>query len=142
MKTRRISSVAAALAMSAAVTLAAQGQAPAGAGAQAPAGPPVMAPGGIPLTAAAARLLPKAIDAPDIKFEVVRDFMKLPPNVYMGEGIGVARDSKGRIFVNTCAQQTRNLEFDKNGNYVREIGKDSYGNVFCHGVGGDAQDNI
>ena len=27
-------------------------------------------------------------------------------------------------------------------NYVREIGKDSYGNVFCHGIRVDAQDNI
>ena len=42
----------------------------------------------------------------------------------MGEGIGVASNSKGHIFVNTCAQQTRNFEFDPNGNYVREIGKD------------------
>ena len=66
----------------------------------------------------------------------------MPPNVYMGEGIGVASNSKGHIFVNTCAQQTRNFEFDQNGNYVREIGKDSYGNVFCHGIRVDAQDNI
>ena len=70
-------------------------------------------------------LRPKALDtAPDIPFEVVPNFMKLPPNVYMGEGIGVATNSKGHIFVNTCAQQTRNFEFDQNGNYVREIGKD------------------
>ena len=60
----------------------------------------------------------------------------------MGEGIGVASNSKGHIFVNTCAQQTRNFEFDQNGNFVREIGKDSYGNVFCHGIRVDAQDNI
>ena len=73
------------------------------------------------------RLRPKAIDAPDIKYEVVHDFMKLPPNVYMGEGIGVARNSKGHIFVNSCAQQTKTFEFDQNGNYVREIGKDSTG---------------
>jgi hypothetical protein len=138
MKTHRMSSVAAALVLSGAVTLA-QGQAPA---AGAPQAPPVTAPGGVALTPAAARLLPKAINAPDIKFEVVRDFMKLPPNVYMGEGIGVARNSKGRIFVNSCAQQTRNFEFDQNGNYVREIGKDSYGHVFCHGIRVDAQDNI
>ena len=68
--------------------------------------------------------------------------MKLPPNVYMGEGIGIATNSKGHIFVNTCAQQTRNFEFDQNGNYVREIGKDLYGFVFCHGIRVDAQDNI
>jgi hypothetical protein len=87
-------------------------------------------------------LKPKAIDAPDIKFEVVRDFMKLPSNVYMGEGIGVARNSKGHIFVITCAQQTKLFEFDQNGNYVREIGKELYGFVFCHDVEVDAEDNI
>jgi len=152
MKTRFISAVAGALALSAAVTLFAQtptpsggaqvpaGQAPSG-GAQAPAGNAQVPPGG--LTPAQMRLLPKALDnAPDIKFEVVKDFMKLPPNVYMGEGIGVASNSKGHIFVNTCAQQTRNFEFDQNGNYLREIGKDSYGHVFCHGLRVDAQDNI
>ena len=87
-------------------------------------------------------LLPKSIDAPDIPFKVVPNFMKLPPNVYMGEGIGIATNSKGHIFVNTCAQQTRNFEFDQNGNFVREIGKDLYGFVFCHGIRVDAQDNI
>jgi sugar lactone lactonase YvrE len=129
----RISLVAAALALWAAVTISAQTQAPSGAQAQAPSGG---------LSPAQMKLLPKAANAPDIKFEVVPNFMKLPPNVYLGEGIGVARNSKGHIFVNTCAQQTRNLEFDANGNYLREIGKDSYGNVFCHGVRVDAQDNI
>lgn len=140
MKTR-ISLVAAALGLWAATTLSAQTQAPAGAQPQAPAGAQAPASSG-GLSPAQQRLFPKAANAPDIKFEVVPNFMKLPPNVYMGEGIGVARNSKGRIFVNTCAQQTRNFEFDANGNYVREIGKDSYGNVFCHGVRVDAQDNI
>jgi 6-bladed beta-propeller len=140
MKTRLISGLAGALALSAAVSLFAQTPTPSG-GAQAPSGNAQVPPGG--LSPAQMRLLPKALDnAPDIKFEVVKDFMKLPPNVYMGEGIGVASNSKGHIFVNTCAQQTRNFEFDQNGNFVREIGKDSYGNVFCHGIRVDAQDNI
>jgi hypothetical protein len=140
MKTRCISGAVVALALSAAVTLVAQSQAPTG-GAQAPSGTAQVPPGG--LSPAQMRLLPKALDnAPDIKYEVVRDFMKMPPNMYMGEGIGVATNSKGHIFVNTCAQQTRNFEFDENGNFVREIGKDSYGNVFCHGIRVDAQDNI
>jgi len=129
MKTRRISLVATALALSAAVTTLV---------AQAPSAP--TPPG--QRTPAQLKLLPKAIDAPDIKYEVVRDFMKLPPNVYLGEGIGVARNSKGNIYVNSCAQQTKTFEFDKNGNYVREIGKELYGHVFCHGVRVDAQDNI
>jgi len=85
---------------------------------------------------------PKAIDAPDIKYEVVPNFMKLPPNVYLGEGIGIARNSKGHIFVNSCVQQTKTFEFDPKGNFVREIGKELYGHVFCHGVRVDAQDNI
>jgi hypothetical protein len=129
MKTRRTSLGAAALALSGAVTaLVAQA-------------PSVPTPPG-QRTPAQLKLLPKAIDAPDIKYEVVKDFMKLPPNVYLGEGIGVARNSKGNIFVNSCAQQTKTFEFDKNGTYVREIGKELYGHVFCHGVRVDAQDNI
>ena len=148
MKTRHISGlVAAALALSAAITMFAQTQAPSGGAqaplvrAQAPAGGAQTPPGGL----APARHVTPAKGpghAPDIPFEVVPNFMKLPPNVYMGEGIGVATNSKGHIFVNTCAQQTRNFEFDQNGNYVREIGKDSYGHVFCHGIRVDAQDNI
>jgi hypothetical protein len=94
------------------------------------------------LTPQQLQLRPRAIDAPDIKYTVVRDFMKLPPNVYMGEGIGVARNSKGHIFVITCAQQTKLFEFDQNGTFVREIGKELYGFVFCHDVEVDAQDNI
>jgi sugar lactone lactonase YvrE len=147
MKTRHISLAAAALALSVGVTLFAQTQAPPG-GAQAPPSGGQTPPGGAQAPPGGrgggrgASLQPKAINAPDIPFEVVPNFMKLPPNVYMGEGIGVATNSKGHIFVNTCAQQTRNFEFDQNGNYVREIGKDSYGHVFCHGIRVDAQDNI
>ena len=146
MKTHCISGVAAALALSAAVTLFAQTPSSSGGaqvpsvGTQTPSGG-AQAPGG--LSPAQMRLLPKALkDAPDIPFKVVPNFMKLPPNVYMGEGIGIATNSKGHIFVNTCAQQTRNFEFDQNGNYLREIGKDLYGFVFCHGIRVDAQDNI
>jgi hypothetical protein len=148
MRTRFIYAVTVALALSATITLFAQ--APAG-GTQTPAPPPAgtQPPAGGAQTPPGGRgggrgasLRPKSIDAPDIKFEVVKDFMKLPPNVYLGEGIGIATNSKGHVFVNTCAQQTRNFEFDEKGNFVREIGKDSYGNVFCHGIRVDAQDNI
>ena len=147
MKTRCIYGVAVALAMAAGMTLFAQ--APTGgaqtppAGGQAPPGGAQTPPAGRGGGRGAVSLRPKALDtAPDIPFEVVRNFMKLPANVYMGEGIGVATNSKGHVFVNTCAQQTRNFEFDQNGNFVRELGKDSYGNVFCHGIRVDAQDNI
>ena len=130
MKTRRISLVAAAIALSGATatTLFAQ--------------IPLVRTPPDQLTPQQLALRPKAIDAPDIKFEVVPNFMKMAPNMYLGEGIGVARNSKGHIFVNTCAQQTKTFEFDQNGNYVRELGKELYGHVFCHGVRVDAQDNV
>lgn len=120
MKTRRICCLAAAL--SSAVALFAQG--PSG-------GPP---PG--------QNLQAKAQNVPDIPFDSVPNFLKMPPNLYMGEGIGIATNSKGHIFVNTCSQATHLFEFDQNGNYVREIGQGLYGFVFCHSVRVDSQDNI
>ena len=90
-------------------------------------------------------LKPKAENVPDIPVQVVENFMKFPdPNAryLMGEGIGVARNSQGMIYVNTCSQQTRVLEFDPNGNFTREIGKDLLGHIWCHGVRVDPQDNI
>src|SRR5262245_17626936 len=90
-------------------------------------------------------LKPKAENVPDIPVKVVPDFMKVSdPKArdLMGEGIWVSRNSKGIIYVNTCSQQTRVLEFDPNGNYVREIGKDLFGLIWCHGVRIDPQDNI
>jgi sugar lactone lactonase YvrE len=60
----------------------------------------------------------------------------------MGEGIGVATNSKGHIFVYTRSQATRLFEFDANGNYLREIGEGLYGFVFAHAVRVDPQDNI
>ena len=90
-------------------------------------------------------LKPKAENVPDIPFKVVSDFMKFPnpeARYLMGEGIGVSRNSKGMVYVNTCSQQTRVLELDPKGMFVREIGKDFFGLIWCHGVRVDAQDNI
>ena len=84
----------------------------------------------------------KAQNVPEIPFESVPNFLKLPPNLYLGEGIGVATNSKGHIFVYTRSQDTRLFEFDPKGNYVREIGEGLYGFVFAHAVRVDPQDNI
>ena len=44
--------------------------------------------------------------------------------LYLGEGIGVARNSKGYVFVYTRGGDTSHLyEFDPKGTFVREIGK-------------------
>ena len=41
----------------------------------------------------------KADNVPEIPYQSVPDFLKLPPNLYLGEGIGVATNSKGHVFV-------------------------------------------
>src|SRR2546425_2651666 len=84
----------------------------------------------------------KAQNVPDIPFESVPNFLKFPPNIYLGEGIGVATNSKGHVFVYTRSGETRLFEFDQNGAYVREIGQGLYGFTFAHAVRVDPQDNI
>lgn len=98
--------------------------------------------GGQALSQAALARRAKVQNVPEIPFESVPDFLKMPPNVYLGEGIGIATNSKGHIFVYTRSQRTRLFEFDANGNYVREIGEGLYGFVFAHAVRVDPQDNI
>src|SRR5215467_8394669 len=80
--------------------------------------------------------------APDIAYESVANFLKMPPKLYLGEGIGVARNSKGHVFVFTRSGETRLFEFDQNGVFVREIGQGLYGFSMAHGVRVDSQDNI
>src|SRR5580698_8525386 len=41
----------------------------------------------------------KAENVPEIPFENVPDFLKLPPGVNFGESVGVATNSKGHTFV-------------------------------------------
>jgi DNA-binding beta-propeller fold protein YncE len=94
------------------------------------------------LTQAQLNARAKVRNVPDIPFESVPNFLKLPPNLYLGEGIGVATNSKGHIFVYTRSQATRLFEFDAKGSYLREIGEGLYGFAFAHAVRVDPQDNI
>jgi hypothetical protein len=81
--------------------------------------------------------------APEIPYDSAPNFLKLPTGVYLGEGIGVARNSKGHVFVYTrSGEASRLFEFDQNGTFVREIGKGLYGFQMAHAVRVDAQDNI
>ena len=88
---------------------------------------------------------------PQIAFDSVPDPIKLPKDMYLGEASGVAVNSKGHIFVfsrgNTrgpayAAAAAQLLEFDANGNFLREIGKNLYGWSFAHAVRIDRDDNI
>ena len=84
----------------------------------------------------------KAENVPEIPYDSVPNFLKLPPNLYLGEGIGVATNSKGHVFVYTRSADTRLFEFDQNGTFVREIGQGLYGFEFAHAVRVDRDDNI
>ena len=84
----------------------------------------------------------KAQNVPEIPYDSVPNFLKLPPGLYLGEAMGVATNSKGHFFVYTRSANTRLFEFDQNGNYVREIGEGNYGFEFAHSVRVDPEDNI
>lgn len=82
-------------------------------------------------------------NVPIIPFNSVPNPLKLPPNMYFGEVSGVAVNSKGHVFAlsrgNTsgpayAAAATQLLEFDANGKFVREIGKNLYAWSFAHAV--------
>ena len=80
--------------------------------------------------------------APEIAFESVAGFFKLPPGLYLGEGTGVATNSKGHVFVFTRSGESRLFEFDQNGAFVKEFGAGSYAFAFAHAVRVDKDDNV
>jgi len=88
---------------------------------------------------------------PEIRFQSVPDFLKLPTDFYLGEASGVAVNSKGHIFVfsrgNTtgpayAAAAAQLLEFAPDGKFLREIGHHLYAWSFAHTVKVDKDDNI
>ncbi|MEA2862653.1 MAG: hypothetical protein QOC84_609 [Bradyrhizobium sp.] len=88
---------------------------------------------------------------PSIAFDSVPNPLRLPPNMYFGEVSGVSLNSKGHIFVlsrgNTNgpafgAAAAQLLEFDGEGQFIREIGKSLYAWGFSHTVKVDPSDNI
>jgi DNA-binding beta-propeller fold protein YncE len=98
-----------------------------------------------------ARLLAPAQQPPEISYDSVADFFKLPADLYLGEAAGVAVNSKGHVFVlsrgNTNgpaygAAATQLLEFNADGSYLREIGKNLYAWSFGHAVRVDRNDNV
>jgi DNA-binding beta-propeller fold protein YncE len=79
---------------------------------------------------------------PEIAYDSVPNFLKMPDGLYMGEAAGVAQDSKGNVFVFTRSGETRLFEFDHDGKYMREIAPKLYAFAFAHAVRIDPQDNI
>ena len=101
--------------------------------------------------AAPLALIAQGQAVPEIPFDSVSNFIKLPPNMYLGEVAGVAVNSKGDVFVfsrgNTTgaayqAAAAQLLEFGPDGNFIREIGHNLYAWSFAHAVRVDKDDNI
>jgi DNA-binding beta-propeller fold protein YncE len=92
-----------------------------------------------------------AQQAPEIPFESVPNFLKLPENMYLGEVAGIAINSKKHIFIfnrgNTvgpayAAAAAQLLEFGPDGKFIREIGHGLYAWAYAHTVRIDKYDNI
>jgi streptogramin lyase len=88
---------------------------------------------------------------PEIPYDSVPNFLKLPADLYLGEAAGVAVNSKRHIFVFSRGNATgpaygataaQLLEFGPDGKYIREIGKNLYAWSFAHAVRVDKDDNI
>jgi len=94
---------------------------------------------------------------PEIPYDSAPNLLKLPEHIHMGEAVGVATNSKGKIFVYTRTGSSnailggsrtfthggaRLFEFSRNGVFVREIGQGLYAFLFAHVVRVDPQDNI
>src|SRR3954465_8804111 len=89
---------------------------------------------------------------PEIPFDSVANFLKLPPGMNFGEVPGVAVNSKGHVFVFTRSNSASGpayaptaaqlLEFGPKGEFLREIGKGLYAWSFAHSVRIDKDDNI
>jgi len=88
---------------------------------------------------------------PQMHYRSVPNFLKLPSDLYLGEVVGVAVNSKRHIFVfsrgNTTgpaygASAAQLLEFNPDGSFLREIGHNLYAWSFAHSVKVDSQDNV
>ena len=87
----------------------------------------------------------------EISYDSVPHFLKLPPNLYLGEVAGVAVNSQRHVFVFSRGSTTgpaygaaaaQLLEFGPDGKYLREIGRSLYAWSFAHAVRIDPSNNI
>jgi streptogramin lyase len=89
---------------------------------------------------------------PEIPFDSVPDFPKLPDGLNFGEVPGVAVNSHGHVFVFTRSNTAGGpayapaagqlLEFTSDGEFLREVGKGLYAWAEAHTVRIDKDDNI
>src|SRR6476659_616072 len=84
-------------------------------------------------------VLTKFQAVPELPYQVVPDFFKMPEGAIAGEASGVAVNSKGHIFL---FQRTEPMlsEYDAKGVFVRSLGAGLF--THPHGLRIDAEDNI
>lgn len=108
------------------------------------------------LVTASAALVAQA-PVPELAFDTNADFLRTPPDTFVGEVGGVGANSKGQLFVYTRTGHpyatlgdnrtfyrngSRLFQFDANGKFVRELGQDVYGFNAAIGLRIDPQDNV
>ena len=102
---------------------------------------------------AAAQTAATTVTVAEIAFDADTKFLKYSADMNLGEVLGIAVNSKGRIVVlnhpgSATAgplygnASTQLLEFDATGKFVREIGKGVYGLGYGHGIRFDKYDNL
>ena len=91
---------------------------------------------------------------PLIAYESVPNFLKYPPEMNLGEVLGVAVSSRGNIMVLNHPGSansggplygnatTQLLEFGPDGRFLREIGQNVYGFGYSHSIRYDRHDNL
>ena len=89
---------------------------------------------------------------PEIPFDSAPNFLKLPPDMNLGEVSGVAVNSKKHVVVFTRsnsaggpaygATASQLLEFGPDGKFLREIGKGLYAWSYAHAIRFDKDDNL
>ncbi len=89
---------------------------------------------------------------PQIRFDSVPDFLKLPAGFNFGEVPGVAVNAQGHVFVFTRSNSASGpayaptaaqlLEFGPGGEFIGEVGKGLYAWSFAHSVRIDRDGNI
>src|SRR5271167_4441974 len=89
---------------------------------------------------------------PEIPFDSVAEFLKLPAGMNFGEVPGVAVNSKGHVFVFSRSNSANGpaygaaaaqlFEFTATGDFIREVGKGLYAWSEAHSVRIDKDDNI
>ena len=94
----------------------------------------------------------EALEKATPRLQVTEDVLSLTvPSHTIGEAVGVAKDSKGHLYVFTRsgnvgpakgATASQLFEFDQTLKFVRQWGPDNYAASFAHTVRVDKQDNV